>query len=285
MFVSVQIPASKYLKAKEDEEELEEMNDQTTVNKILKSMRNELENLKKEMFDLKNDNTKMKIEINALKNNNDELNKKIIELSAVPARTPLTGYSSALKFHFPPLNEANTQFGDMEVDKVSNKRSREFNESFVEPTTSRMKKPTVQPVIIEETSKKELYKPIQDKKKVTKTIGNKADDEFLVVEKKRYFPVYMGRVSKLMTNLDVRSYLDKKNIGAYDVEQLNTEKHDRFKSFKFKIPYDRKDIIFDASVWTKGLLLRKFLSPRNDHLNDGVLLVNLPTDSNTASTK
>ena len=55
----------------------------------------------------------------------------------------------------------------------------------------------------------------------------------------------MGRVQK-MSNDDVRNDVTAKNIGAYDIEQLNTEKYDRFKSFKFKIPYEKKDSIF---VW------------------------------------
>ena len=93
----------------------------------------------------------------------------------------------------------------------------------------------------------------------------------------------MGRVSKEMSNDDVRNYVQAKNIGAYDIEQLNTEKHDRFKSFKFKIPYENKDSIFDSNLWPKGLLLRKFLSTGNRHLNEGVRLVNLPADDlNTA---
>ena len=83
----------------------------------------------------------------------------------------------------------------------------------------------------------------------------------------------MGRVSKEMSNDDVRN-VTAKNIGAYDIEQLNTEKHNRFKTFKFKIPYERKDSIFDSNLWPKGLLLRKFLSSGNSHLNEGVRLVN-----------
>jgi len=162
-----------------------------------------------------------------------------------------------------------SQQENMDVDNIRIKRGRE--QAQFQPQA---KKPLIPSIVT---------KPVEvEKRKVTKTIGRKEEEGFLVVEKKRYFPVYMGRVSKDMTNENVENYLNGKNIGAYDLEQLNTEKHDRFKSFKFKIPHDKKDTIFDCSLWPKGLLLRKFLAPRNSNSNEGVRLPN--ADSNTAST-
>ena len=112
------------------------------------------------------------------------------------------------------------------------------------------------------------------------TIGKGENEDFKTVETKRYFPVYMGRVDKAMTLDGVKDYLRTKNIGTYDVEILNTEKHKRFLSFKFKIPYANKEKIFDDTLWPKGLLLRKFLQPRAKQDS-----VQLPTASSAVSSE
>ena len=270
IFESPSIPASQFV---ESELMNNDNSDMSTLIKAFLSMKQEVENMKVEIKDLKIEKEKMRIEINALKSNNEDLTKKVNDLISIPPKTPLTGYSSALNFQFPTLSQVvRSQQDPMEVDTIRNKRGREQIQS-----QPQAKKPMIPVNVIKPTE--------NDKRKVTKTIGNKVEEGFLVVEKKRYFPVYMGRVSKDMKNDEVKKYLHDKDIGAYDIEQLNTEKHDRFKSFKFKIPHDKKDIIYDCSLWPKGLLLRKFLAPRNGPSNEGVRLVDLPVaDSNTANT-
>ena len=275
IYKSIRIPASKFHEQILLDDDSTNKNDFNLIARSLELMRNEFEEMKKEINDLKADKEKTRIEINYLKKHNEELCKKLNDITAFPPKTPLSGYNSSKKFQFPNFSEiVSSQLAgeEMETETIRNKRSREQLQS----PQPEAKKPLI-------STSKPVTKPNDEKRKVTKTIGKKDDDGFLVVQRKRFFPVYMGRVSKEMSNDDVRTYVQAKNIGAYDIEQLNTEKHDRFKSFKFKIPYENKDSIFDSNLWPKGLLLRKFLSTGNRHLNEGVRLVNLPADDlNTA---
>ncbi len=113
----------------------------------------------------------MRIEINSLKSFNEELTKKVNDLLTIQPKTPLTGYSSALNFQFPTLSQVvRSQQDPMEVETYRNKRGREQ----MQPQPQ-AKKPMI-PV--------NVIKPIEnDKRKVTKTIGKKVEEGFLVVEK------------------------------------------------------------------------------------------------------
>ena len=103
IFESPIIPASQYV---ESEHMSEDPNNINTLLKLFTSMKQDMEYMKNEIKELKNDKEKMRIEINSLKLSNDELSKKVLDLTSVPPKTPLTGYSSALNFQFPSLSQA-----------------------------------------------------------------------------------------------------------------------------------------------------------------------------------
>jgi hypothetical protein len=100
--------------------------------------------------------------------------------------------------------------------------------------------------------------------KVSKSIESAAEEEgFKTVEnRKRFFPVYMSNIEKGTNEETVKEMLKKRINDAVEIIKLDTSKHNRFDSHRFKISYEKKDLIFNSAIWPKNLFLRKFRQVR-----------------------
>jgi regulator of replication initiation timing len=247
-------------------------------------LKDSLEELRNEVDSLKNENNQLKSRLSNVESTGDRLTKQINMI--VNARTPKTPNTDSrrLRFDFAPVEGI-----DVPLQSVAKRARRTVDEDTVPLNvneTAGIAKRSYTSVVkknLPADSRNLLaqYKPAQIKsirKPVKKTIGSadlaKEDEDrgFKVVESKRYLPVYMGRVSTETTLETVRSFIERRNLDAYDVMELNTDKHKRFKSFWFKVPISRNEDVFKEDMWPKGLVIRRFLRPNGGTTHTTVTL-------------
>ena len=240
---------------------------------------------------LKSEKATLTIKVCSLEQSNERLQRQVNAISVKPRtpapKTPASGQirtatneSSRVAFEFPPIQELAHAHKKRRVEQVGDQSKPSYS-SMVNlgvPTS----KPSVSVRKVLPASGNTIDSKVDKKRKPQKkTIGtgDDNDDEFKVVASKRYFPVYMGHVENTMTVDQVMRYLNSKNIGVFDLEKLNTDKHGKWSSFNFKIPYENKEKINDPQMWKKGLSLRYFIRGKNTSPNTGTSGVVLTEDS------
>ncbi len=83
----------------------------------------------------------------------------------------------------------------------------------------------------------------------------------------RPMDLFIGRCEPSMKTENVINHCkDVCNINVLNCEELKT-KSLRFKSFKISVSFDERNILLDPKLWDEGIIIRKFYTPRVNHLN------------------
>ncbi len=75
------------------------------------------------------------------------------------------------------------------------------------------------------------------------------------------FSVYIGRINIKVSETQVISLLKENKLELRNLMQLK-KAHNKFKSYKFEIPFSQHNTIFNPKMWEEGLVVNKYCLKR-----------------------
>lgn len=76
--------------------------------------------------------------------------------------------------------------------------------------------------------------------------------------------LFVSRLNENTASEDIKKHLGGLcglTTAETEVEELKT-KYPGYKSFKIKVPQDKKDVVLDSKVWPKGVFVDRFVFPK-----------------------
>jgi hypothetical protein len=120
-------------------------------------------------------------------------------------------------------------------------------------------------------NKDEYYSKGYEKRYKTIVIGKSQNFENLATSKNvkemKLFPVYIGRIKHSIDDEMICDLLKDLNLNYTNFVKLEVQ-HNKFKSFKFNVPYTQVNKIFDDKLWPKGIAISKFVSNKYEKINE-----------------
>jgi hypothetical protein len=77
----------------------------------------------------------------------------------------------------------------------------------------------------------------------------------------RFISVYIGRINIKESETEVITMLKEKKLEFRSLMPIKNA-HNKFKSYKFEIPYSQRNSIFNPEKWEQGLVVNKYYEKR-----------------------